>query len=69
MTVTTTSGRQLTIPAHHQVFWPVDRGIRPGQTIDPATVDVDSDRAATLRRGDRIIVDNRVEAVAAVATA
>lgn len=69
MIVTTESGRTLTVLAHHQVFWPVDRRIRPGTRIDPATVDVDSDRAATLRKGDRIIVDNRVEAVAAVATA
>lgn len=69
MTVTTQSGRRLTVMAHHQVFWPVDRGIRPGQEIDPETVDVDSDRAVNLREGDRIIVDNRVEAVAAVAMA
>ena len=69
MIVTTTSGRRLTIPAHHPVFTPVDRRYRPGDEIDPVTVDVDSDRAATLREGDRIIVDNKVEAVAAVAPA
>lgn len=67
MTVTTASGKQLTIPAHHPVFWPVGAGVRPGDRIDPATVDVDSDRAGTLRRGDRLIVDNKVELVTAVA--
>lgn len=69
MILTTESGRQLTVMAHHQVFWPTDARIRPGQTIDPATVDVDSDRAATLRKGDRIIIDNKVEAVAEIAIA
>lgn len=68
MTVTTESGRRLTIPAHHPVYRPVGDH-RPGETIDPTTVDVDSDRAATLRRGVRIIVDNKVEVVAAVGTA
>lgn len=69
MTVTTESGRSLMIPAHHQVFWPVEQRFRPGDVIDPATVEVDSDRAATLRRGDRLILDNKVERVAAVAMA
>ena len=69
MTVTTESGRRLTIPCHHQVFRPVDDRLRPGQRVDPVTVEVDSDLAATLRRGDRLILDNRVERVAAVATA
>lgn len=65
MTVTTESGRRLTIPAHHPVFTP--RGdYRQGDVIDPGTVDVDSDRADGLTPRQRIIVDNRVEVVAAV---
>jgi len=68
MTVTTESGRRLIIPAHHPVYTPLG-DYREGQEVDPVTVDVDSDRAATLRRGNRIIVDNRVEVVAQVVTA
>lgn len=68
MTVTTESGLRLIIPAHHPVYTPLG-DYHAGQEIDPVTVEVDSDRAATLRRGKHIIVDNRVEVVALVATA
>jgi hypothetical protein len=68
MTVTTASGRQLEIPAHHSVFWPVSNRYQPGDLIDPMTVDVDSARASKIKEGDRIILDNRVEEVASVAT-
>ncbi len=68
MTVTTESGRRLTIPAHHPVFCPVGN-YSPGDEIDPQTVDVNTDRAALLVKGNRFIVDNRVEVVAAVITA
>lgn len=68
MTVTTASGRQLDIPSHHSVFWPVSTRYRPGDVIDPMTVDVDSARASKIKEGDRIILDNRVEEVASVAT-
>lgn len=68
MTVTTTSGRRLTIPPHHPVFVPLN-SCRPGDRVDPATVEVRSQRASALTRGRRFIVDNTVEVVAAVATA
>lgn len=67
MIVTTESGRRLTIPAHHPVYTPLGN-YQPGDAVDPETVDVEPDRAALLRRGNRIIVDNRVEVVAVVAT-
>lgn len=66
MIVTTESGRTLTIPLRHPVFAPVG-DYRPGQEVDPASVEVAPARAARLRRGDRLILDNRVEVVAAVA--
>ena len=68
MTVTTESGRQLTIPAHHPVYTPVGN-YRPGDQVDPSTVEVDVDRAGLLRRGVRLIIDNKVEVVREVAMA
>jgi len=66
VTVTISDGRRLTIPAHHPVFWPVEAALVPGAAVDPVVTAVDGDRAVTLRRGDRIIVDNRLESVVAV---
>lgn len=68
MIVTTESGRQLTIPAHHPVYTPIGN-YRPGDDVDPVTVEVEVDRAALLRRGVRLILDNKVEVVREVAVA
>lgn len=66
MTVTTSRGRTLIIPAHHTVFRPAARH-RTGDRVDPATADVAPGRASRLRAGDRIVVDGTVEVVAVVA--
>lgn len=68
MIVTTESGRQLTIPAHHPIYTPIGN-YRPGDRVDPSTVEVDVDRAGLLRRGVRLIIDNKVEVVREVAMA
>lgn len=68
MVVTVESGRRLSIPTNHPVFAPVQR-LAAGQRVDASTVPVARGRAAALRRGDHIIVDGRVERVAAVAAA
>ncbi len=68
MTVMTESGRQLKIPAHHPVYTPVGE-YRDGDRVDPETVDVEVDRAGLIVRGEKIIVDNRVEVVRTIALA
>ncbi len=68
MTVTTESGKRIHVQAHHPVFTPIG-DYRPGDRVDPQTVEVASDRAGLLRTGNTIIVDNRVEVVALVVTA
>lgn len=65
MTVTCESGKRLSIPCHHPVYTPLG-DYRPGDRVDPETVDCEADRAALLGRGRLIIVDNLVETVAAV---
>lgn len=67
MLVLTESGRRLTIPKAHTIFSPIG-DYRPGQEIDPETVDVEPERATRLVPGKRIIVDNKVEVVTSVAT-
>lgn len=67
MIVRTESGRRLTIPIHHTVFAPVGQ-YRQGDRVDPETVEVAPGRPSLLRTGDRIIIDNKVEVVAEVAT-
>lgn len=66
MTVVTESGRSLTIPVHHPVFTPLGN-YAPGDEVDPLTVEVVVAHATALSRGRRIIIDNKVEVVAAVA--
>lgn len=66
MTVTTRSGRALTIPRHHPVFTPLG-DYRDGDRVDPETVALEPDRVTTLEPGDKIIVDDVVEVVARVA--
>lgn len=68
MTITTNSGLHLHIPGHHLVFKPIG-AYNVGDKIDPSTVDFTRNRVTTLRRGDRIIVNNRVELVDSVSFA
>jgi hypothetical protein len=65
MLVMTESGRRLTIPRTHTVFEPIG-DFRPGQEIDPETVDVSPENATHLAPGKNIIIDNRVERIASV---
>lgn len=61
------SGLVLEIPDHHPVFTPA-APLADGTVINPATTSFVGGRAgATLRVGRAIVVDNRVEVVAALA--
>ena len=68
MTVTMESGRRLIILPHHSIFTPVG-DYKPGDPIDPTTVEVATEEASGIKEGKKIIVDNVVEVVSEIAAA
>ena len=67
MLIQTQTGRVMEIPKKHTVFAPVGEFVS-GDPIDPQTVDVEPYKAAYLAVGNQLIIDNRVEVVARVAS-
>jgi hypothetical protein len=63
--LTFSSGRALDVPDHHYVFVPTESGCQEGDPIDPETVPCRPRWTKSVGPGTRVIVDNKIEVVAA----